>query len=112
MEAFLAMVDHGQEEPVFAGYFESGGSTAARRRLSGTPYRVTLRPGTDWDWSIWRTSVSAVAYCYQSEQAWPELLFPAKGGWILESPPSTNDSFLYPMAVIPDAQTRNLESRR
>lgn len=95
----LARVRFDVDAPVFAGFFRSGGSESAQSRLQGEPHRVCLQTGTDWDWLVWRTSLGELRDLHRDTFTWPELLFPVSGGWMVETPPSTNDSFLYPMVA-------------
>jgi hypothetical protein len=55
---------------------------------------VCLREGTDWDWALWPARVDEVVALYRRAHAWPNLLFDDR--WVLESPPSGLDSYLYP----------------
>lgn len=97
LEQLLRLLRLDRNAPVFAGFFRSGGSEAASGRLKGTAHEVCLVPGSDWDWVVWSTTVNELADLYSETVTWPELLLPESGGWILETPPSSNDSFLYPM---------------
>lgn len=100
MVAFLDLVAHNRSEPVLVGYFESGGSEVAKRVLSRRPVRVCLRPGTDWDWSVWVTTVEDAERVYRARNTWPEIVAPLRGGWLLETLPSANTSYLYPMPLV------------
>lgn len=99
LEQFLRLVRLDLDAPVFAGFYRSGSSETARHWLRGRPQGVCLIPGTDWDWVVWPTTVNELGTLYRATHEWPDLLLPATGGWILETPPSSNDSFLYPATV-------------
>lgn len=99
LEQFLRLVRLDPDAPVFAGFYRSGSSETARHWLQARPQEVCLVPGTDWDWVVWPTTMNELGDLYRSEHEWPDLLLPAAGGWILETPPSSNDSYLYPATV-------------
>lgn len=96
MEVLLDLLAHDRAEPLILGYFESGGSEVAKLVLPGNPMRVCLRPGTDWDWLVWIATAAEAERVYRVRSTWPEILGPVRGGWLLETPPSTNLSYLYP----------------
>lgn len=66
--------------------------TGALMSPAGTlNHAVTLRLE---DWALWRVRAREVESLYRQSRAWPNLLF--GDGWVLESPPSSLDCYLYP----------------
>lgn len=99
LERFLELVRFDDDARLMAGFFNSGGSEAAKGQLQGEPYAICLHRGTDWDWMVWETSIGELRDLHRDTHTWPDLLFPVSGGWMLETPPSDRVSFLYPLKV-------------
>ncbi len=96
LEWFLDVLGHAARTPMFFGYYAGGEALWAATGMGSQSTRVTVLPGSDWDWQIWCVTLADAESCYMPNRIWPNLVFPMKGGWILESPPSTNVSYLYP----------------
>ncbi len=63
--------------------------------------RVTLLPQTDLDWYFCSATLDEAYDAYTSEGAWPHVILPTQGGWLLESPPASSESLLYPCSRAP-----------
>jgi len=57
---------------------------------------VPLRPGTDLDLVVWRTSRPHLRGFLAAARNCPTVLATSEPGWVLIAPPSTDDMFLYP----------------
>jgi hypothetical protein len=83
------------EQEVIAGWWVSWAGDAAVL-MPGEGERVPLEPGTDLDWLVWRTTWAQVLRVMRQTHREPGLLASPLLGWVLFSPPSHNDMFLYP----------------
>jgi len=94
--AFLAAIEGGGlDQQVIAGWWEGWAKDVADF-LAGEGERVALEPGTDLDWLVWRTTWQQVVQVMDGTGLEPGLLASPLLGWVLFSPPSHNDMFLYP----------------
>jgi len=83
------------DQEVIAGWWESWAKDVANI-MEGEGERVALEPGTDLDWLVWRTTWQKVVEVMDGTGLEPGLLASPLLGWVLFSPPSHNDMFLYP----------------
>ena len=85
----------GLNQRVIAGWWEGWAKDVADF-LPGEGEHVALEPGTDPDGLVWRTTWEQVAHVMRKTHLEPGLLASPLLGWVLFSPPSSNDMFLYP----------------
>lgn len=100
LESFLDLVAHRKQDVVLVGYFHSGAPPQAHQLFGATSTRFTLHPSTDWDWDVWSTRLQEAQKAYEVYRSWPNLLVSEAGGWVLESPSSELQSYLYPLVPI------------
>ena len=82
-------------ETLLVGWWESWADEVSR--LFPTPgERVTLWQGSDLDWVVWETDWATVSDVMGKSGLEPGLLATRLLGWVLVSPPSSSDMFLYP----------------
>lgn len=82
-------------EPLLAGWWGSWADEVSG--LFPTPGKpVTLWQGSDLDWLVWETNWSTVSDVMDKSGLEPGLLATRLLGWVLVSPPSRSDMFLYP----------------
>ena len=94
--AFLAAIEGGGlDQSVIAGWWEGRAKDVAFLMV-GEGEHVALEPGTDLDWQVWPTTWQQVVHVMEATGIEPGLLASPLLGWILFSPPSHNDMFLYP----------------
>ena len=94
--AILTAIDGaGLNQRVIAGWWEGWAKDVADF-LPGEGEHVALEPGTDLDWLVWRTTWEQVVHVMRETHLEPGLLASPLLGWVLFSPPSSNDMFLYP----------------
>lgn len=101
--AFLAAIDGGGlEQRVIAGWWEGCAKDVANL-MPGEGEHVALEPGTDLDWFVWRTTWEQVVHVMRETHLEPGLLASPLLGWVLFSPPSSNEMFLYSEVSASDA---------
>lgn len=85
----------GTSQPLLAGWWESWADEVGG--LFRTPgERVTLWEGSDLDWLVWETDWATVSDVMDQSGLEPGVLATRLLGWVLVSPPSSSDMFLYP----------------
>jgi hypothetical protein len=90
-----ALEGGGLEQGVIAGWWE-GWAKDVVVVMPDEGEHVALEPGTDLDWLVWRTTWEQVVRVVRETHLEPGLLVSPLLGWVLFSPPGSNDMFLYP----------------
>lgn len=94
--ALLLSIDpHSLDDPILAGWWLGWADTVSPLMPENGAV-VRLEPGTDLEWVTWRATWSQIARVMKETFFEPGLLASIEPGWVLFSPPSSNDMFLYP----------------
>lgn len=83
------------DEPLLAGWWTSWAGDVTRL-LPDSAEEVSLLPASDLEWLIWPVTWGEVVEVMETTGLEPTLLATAKRRWVLISPPSSDEMFLYP----------------
>jgi hypothetical protein len=80
---------------MLAGWWE-GWADSAASRIGRSGSHLAVEPATDLDWIVWNVAWPEVKEIILATHHKPGVMAPEDPGWVLFSPPSSNDLFLYP----------------
>ncbi len=83
------------DEPLLAGWW-TGWAGEITPLMPNSADEVSLLPVSDLEWLVWPATWDGVVKVMETSGLEPTLLASAERRWVLISPPSSDEMFLYP----------------